>query len=98
MAKKGKEGKDRFDKKNNKESRFWNLRPETKSSVLAIIFFGLTIIFLLAGFEKAGIAGEELFTILSYLIGFGYFLIPTLFFLLAISFVRSIQHELAGLK
>lgn len=86
--------------RNKKErgSKFFNLREETRNSVLGILFFGLAIIFLLAGFEKAGVVGDDLYRGLSYLLGYGYFLIPTLFLLLGISFFRSIHHELAGLK
>lgn len=87
---------DKEEKRNGK--KFFKLSEETKHSVLAILFFGLGVLFLLAGFKKAGVIGEEVYQMLSYLLGFGYFLIPTLFFLLGISFVRSIKHELAGLK
>ena len=65
---------------------------------MALIFIGLSIVLFLASFEKAGIAGNRLFDILSYLLGYGYFLIPILFLLLGISLIRSIKHELAGLK
>lgn len=94
MAKKGngKNGRKR------EGGRFFNLREETRNSVLGIFFLGLSVVFLLAGFKKAGIAGEGLYHLLTYLLGFGYFLIPTLFLLLAVSFFRSIRHELAGLK
>ena len=94
MAKKDKLKKE----KTNGSKKTWNIREETKSSVWAVIFLGLFIIFLLAGFKKAGIAGRSLYDGLSYLLGFGYFLIPTVFLLLSISFFRSIKHEVAGLK
>ncbi len=92
-----KKSKDTGERK-NKRWGFTNLGSETKNSIYGLIFFGLGIVFLLAGFKKAGPVGEDLFAILSYLIGFGYFLIPTLFFLLGISFLRSLKHALGGIK
>lgn len=102
MAKKKNDSVKEKERKGKKEAReggfFSSLREETRSSVFAVLFFVLTILFLLAGFKKAGSAGDGLYQILSYLIGWGYFLIPTLCLMLSISFVRSIKHELAGLK
>lgn len=101
MAKKDKEEKETLKNRRGKKDiikKTWNIREETKSSVFAVVFLGLFIVFLLAGFKKAGMAGRGLYETLSYLLGFGYFLIPTVFLLLSVSFFRSIKHELAGLK
>jgi S-DNA-T family DNA segregation ATPase FtsK/SpoIIIE len=89
--------KDGKNKKEKGESR-WKINEETRNSVLGIFFLVLAVVFLLAGLRKAGIAGESLYSFLSYLLGFGYFLIPTLFVLLGISFFRSVHHELPGFK
>ncbi len=94
MAKKDKVKKEKI----QGVKKIWNIREETKNSVWFVIFLGLFVIFLLAGFKKAGIAGRGLYDGLSYLLGLGYFLIPTIFLLLSISFFRSIKHEMAGLK
>ncbi len=77
---------------------FSKINDKTRSSVVAVIFFGLSILFFLAGIKKAGVAGEQAFSLLSHLLGYGYFLIPALFLLLGISFIRAIEREFPGLK
>lgn len=75
------------------ESKNRPLRDETISWIFAVSFFVLFIIFILAPFEMAGRVGDKIYQILTVLFGLGYFLIPTLFFLLSISFAKSIKHS-----
>jgi len=59
------------------ENENFNLiHEETKKSILAIIFFGLAVIFILAAFKEAGPAGQVIYQFFNYLVGIGYFLLP----------------------
>lgn len=68
-----------------------DLKEETSHGILATCFFIVGFFFLLASFDKAGIAGIYSYSTLSVIFGLGYFLIPALFFLLSISYFLS--HE-----
>jgi len=72
-----------------------NLKEETIHWVLAIIFFVLSAFLVLASFNKGGLVGEKLFDSLTYLVGVGYFLLPTLFLILGISYTRAIKTNFA---
>ncbi len=65
--------------------------PETRKSVIAVLLSGIAIVLLLASFDKAGPAGNFLFESLSGLFGWGYYLLPLVTFLVALSFL--ISHE-----
>ncbi len=92
-------------KNKNKSSRslsenpLRNLKKETKHSILAIIFFVLSLLTLLAVWDLSGIAGEKFLNAFSYLFGrIGYFLMPIIFILLSISFLKHEEKEFSGLK
>ena len=68
-----------------------DLKEEAKHGILAIVFFILGFFFLLASFNKAGIAGNYSFGVLSEVFGVGYYLLPILLFLVSISY--AISHE-----
>ena len=74
------------------------LKKETKHSILAIIFFVLAILSLLASLDLFGRVGENLFGGLTWLSGVGYFLLPIIFIMLAISFLRQEEREFSGQK
>lgn len=72
--------------------RFWDeMRDETVQAVLAIFSFLITLLSLLAAFGKAGIVGEYGFSFFTRLFGIGYFLIPIIFAMLGIAFVRGMK-------
>lgn len=74
--------------------RFWEeMRDETIQAILAIISFLFTILFLLAAFHKAGIVGEYALILFSRLFGIGYYLIPTIFAMLGISFIYGLKRR-----
>ncbi len=75
-----------------------NLKKETRHSILAVTFFVLAILTILASLDLSGIVGEKLFSALSWLSGIGYFLLPVIFIMLAISFLRQEEREFNGLK
>lgn len=66
------------------------LQTGTKHGILAVIFFVLALFFLMSAFSKAGVAGEFFYSKLHFLLGVGYILLPSLFILLAISFMKSV--------
>ncbi|MEI6528479.1 MAG: DNA translocase FtsK 4TM domain-containing protein [bacterium] len=81
------------------ENPLKNLKRETKHSILAIVFFVLALLTLLASLGLAGIVGEKFLTWFSYLFGrIGYFLMPVIFIMLSISFLKHEEREFNGLK
>ena len=74
------------------------LKDETVSWIFAVSFFVLFIIFMLAPLGMAGNAGNKVYNILKVLFGLGYFLLPLLFFLLSISFAKSIKHSFGTIR
>jgi len=77
---------------------FNELNEETKHSVLAIIFFVLAVFFVLSAWNKSGVVGSFVFKILDTLLGIGFFILPLVMFILGVSFLRSIKHELVLAK
>ena len=74
------------------KAKFWDeIRDETIQAVLAIFSFLITLLSLLAAFNKAGIVGEYSYVFLVRLFGVGYFLIPVVFTFLGIAFVRGMK-------
>src|SRR5690348_8129347 len=73
------------------------LHPDTMRSIWAIGFVGIAILLTLAGFDKAGPAGEYLFAGLSYLVGWGYAILPIAFLIMAGEFVFSGRQKVVGM-
>lgn len=73
-----------------------SLRPETKKSVLAIIYIGLASILFLARFKQAGPAGNFIYQILNRLFGWGYYLLPTILLLAALAVLSSKERKIFG--
>lgn len=71
----------------------FSLPEKTQRYIWAIAFFLLAIIFLLSYFQKAGIAGEFLFTNFSFLIGKTVLIFPFLFGLVGLSFFLAEYKE-----
>lgn len=72
-----------------------NLKDETKHGVLAIVFFVLAVFLALAWWGKAGIAGTYIADALDTLLGIGYLLLPVMFLLLGISFLKETRPNFA---
>jgi S-DNA-T family DNA segregation ATPase FtsK/SpoIIIE len=82
------------DKKNERKGKvgFLNKLPaETVQGVSAIVFCVLAIFTCLAIWDKAGIVGHWTFRGLSYLLGVGYYLLPLIFLVLALTFLRNLH-------
>jgi S-DNA-T family DNA segregation ATPase FtsK/SpoIIIE len=71
-----------------------HLKHETRRSVLAVVFFTFGILLILASRKGgAGVAGTYLYTFFSLLLGVGYYLIPALSFILAVSLGSEKKEE-----
>lgn len=65
------------------------LHPETKKSVWALVFLGIAVLFILAGFENAGPFGNFLYRFFDKVFGWGYYLLPLTFLILTGVFLTS---------
>lgn len=74
------------------------LKKETKHSILAVVFFVLAVLTILASLDLSGVVGQNFFLALSWLSGVGYFLLPVIFLMLTISFLKQEEREFSGLK
>src|SRR3989338_4267598 len=68
---------------------------ETANGILGVFSIVLSIFLLLGAFGLAGQVGTLVYDWLSYLFGFGYYLLPVVFLLLAISFLREQERDFA---
>ena len=76
--------------KNEKKSPA-GIKVDTKHGIIAVVFFVFAVFFLMSmpPFNIAGIAGKFVYENLFYLLGVGYILLPILFILLGVSFIKS---------
>ncbi len=68
-----------------------DLQSETLQTVYGIILLVLSVFTLLSSLNKGGIVGTKLYDLFHYLLGIGYYLVPALLLILAISFFAN--HE-----
>lgn len=76
------------------DSHFFNLHPDTRKSVVAVIFFGIALILILASLGKAGPLGNAIYHAFDNLFGIGYYLLPAIFLLLAGVLLASAEHRM----
>lgn len=77
-------------KKTDGSGEMLGLKTQTKHGIFAIIFFVAALFFLMPLFNiSVGPAGQSVYDFLIYLFGYGYILLPTLFILLGIAFIKS---------
>ena len=95
MAKSSK--KDRRKDENNGDGIYKYLREDTLHAILAVIFFVLGLFLVLSSgpVDKGGKAGTITYSIFHNLFGLGYYLLPLVFFILCVSFFRSLHKKLA---
>ncbi len=74
------------------------LKTETMHTIWAIVFFVLALFLFMASFDAGGAAGKFFYKIFYYLLGVGYTLLPVLFLLLGISFIKSERPNIGGLR
>jgi S-DNA-T family DNA segregation ATPase FtsK/SpoIIIE len=73
------------------------LHPDTKTSVFAVVSIGAAIILVLAAFSKGGPVGNAVFNILQKLLGWGYYLIPTILLLIGLNILTNLRRAVDGL-
>ncbi len=94
--KKLKEDKKEKNKKESPESeRESYLQEETVRAIVAVAFFVIAVFLLMSAFGKGGLVGAKSFELFSFLFGVGYYLMPTIFFILCVSFFRTLHKRLA---
>lgn len=76
---------------------FGALHPDVKRSILSIVFFGLTILFLLAAIGQAGPWGSGGYGFFSMLFGIGYYLLPLTTAILGLSFATPARRRFVWL-
>jgi S-DNA-T family DNA segregation ATPase FtsK/SpoIIIE len=82
---------------------FSNLKEETLHAIIAIGFFVLAIFLIMAwlgsrNILNAGPAGDLSYRGLTFLFGYGFFLLPLLLFILSFTFFRSIKTNIGTLS
>ncbi len=95
MAKKLKDKKEKKDSRSDESPSY--LQEKTIRGITAIAFFILGLFFTLSAgpLDKGGPAGRGVYEVFHYLFGIGYYLLPIIFFILCISFFKSLQKKLA---
>lgn len=77
-------------------SEEYRLHPETRKSIWALGFLGAAIVFALAGFGKAGPAGDALYQGFTMLFGWGYFILPMTLLFSSSVFISSERQKVLG--
>ncbi len=87
--------KEKKERKEPKKGFIKNLPDETVQGIAAVAFFVLAVFTSLAiePWHKAGIVGHYTFVGLSYLLGVGYYLLPLLSIVLALTFLRNLHRK-----
>jgi hypothetical protein len=76
-------------------SFFSRISKETLNAILGVLSSLVTVFLIAAAFSKGGMVGTWAYGLLSYLFGVGYYLVPLVFALLAVSFFQSKEKDFA---
>ena len=74
---------------NSRGEKSSRLHPATKKNIWVVALLGVATILILAATGEAGPAGRGFFNLSRDLLGVGYYLLPAVAFLFALSFVRT---------
>jgi len=80
-----------------KEMEEVKLHPEVKKSAWLVALLGVAVLFILAGTGEAGPWGSSFYSFFSKVLGWGYYLLPTVFLMLAFSFIQTERRRIFGL-
>lgn len=85
---------------NRDESKkiFSGVRDGTKQGIFAVVFFVIATLLVLASIGKAGFVGATVYSWLKMLLGLGYFLLPIVFIMLGVVFLKSIAQRFPAIK
>jgi len=70
-----------------------DLHPETKKSISALVFLCLAAVFILSAFDRAGPAGKVLHGVFDYLLGIGYFAVPSFLVVGGVLLLLSVRYR-----
>lgn len=74
---------------------FWSgLKEETRHSIIGIGLALFAVILCVAGFGQGGFVGQKLYQGIHYIFGVGYWVVPVLFLILGVNFLRTGGHGL----
>ncbi len=73
----------------NARHPLFDLEDQTKKAILAILFFGFSIVVFLSIWHEAGPFGDLIFKSFGYLFGWGYFILPFVFLAMALELLKS---------
>ncbi|MFH0806682.1 MAG: DNA translocase FtsK [Candidatus Brennerbacteria bacterium] len=73
------------------------LHPDVKRYILSVLFFGITVLFLLAAFGQAGPWGSGGYKFFSTLFGIGYYLLPLTTAILGLTFATPSRRRFVWL-
>jgi S-DNA-T family DNA segregation ATPase FtsK/SpoIIIE len=85
-------------KKVQQEVKVKKLKDGTRQGIIAIVFFVSAVFILLSAFGYGGLVGNKLYRALNYLFGIGYYLLPTILFILVYSTLKEIKQDFAMIK
>jgi len=92
MSKKSKKNRPQIEKKT---SLFERISRETLNAIFGVLSVLTTVFLLFAAWGKAGVVGSGTYRSLVYLFGIGYYLVPLVFAILAVSFFQSKEKSFA---
>ena len=75
--------------KRGKPGKGKTLPAETKRAIVVVLLIVVGLFLTLAAFGVAGVAGTNVYEFFAYLVGVGYFLLPSLLFVLAIGALKE---------
>lgn len=88
--------KERKRKRENRGFETPTLHPDVKKSVWIVLFLGVAVLFVLAAMGQAGPFGKNFYLFFNKLLGWGYFLLPVVSFVLAFSFIAPEKKRFFG--
>ncbi|HEY4496914.1 MAG TPA: DNA translocase FtsK, partial [Candidatus Paceibacterota bacterium] len=87
----------RRNRKNKSRGEGYTLNEDAKTSIIAISFWGIAVIFLLSSFNMAGPIGELIFKYMTDLLGIGYYLIPFTLIIIGLIFATGENKKIFSL-
>ncbi len=93
-----KKPKNTSSKEENSSNILGSVRDGTKRGIVAIVFFVSALLLILASLGKAGLVGNTFYGWLELLLGLGYFLLPVVFVMLGIAFLKSMSQRFPAVK
>ncbi len=95
MKLKKKEKHKKLAKKSAREKEpMFDISQETKNSIFGVLSIIFAVLSTLSFFGRAGVAGEVFNSLSKALFGWGFFIVPFAFVLLATAFIRSISRKI----